>query len=201
MRTIRKHFTYLNVAATAAVLLTVGAAAWASAASSPTIHGCYKRHGGALRIAGRCSHGEKRISWNQFGPAGAKGPKGATGKTGATGATGKTGPQGPEGKPGSPGVRAFATITPGKVAKAEAIVHAGARGVVRAVAIDATSTCVFLEPSVNVTETSPVASSHSQTEAITLAAAGGECEEGGAKGIKVKEFGPTPTETFSLVVP
>jgi hypothetical protein len=199
MRTIRKHFRYLNVAATVSVFVVVGVAAWASAASSPTIHACYKKHGGALRVAGRCKRGEKGISWNQFGSTGAKGSRGATGKTGATGATGKTGAQGPEGKAGSPGavVRAYATITPGKVAKAEAVVHAGAHGVLRAVAIDATSTCVFLASSVNVSETSPVATSH--VAGVTVSAAGGECEEGGAKGVNVKES--APETTFSLVVP
>jgi Collagen triple helix repeat (20 copies) len=203
MRMIRKYFTYPYVAASIALFLGVGAAAWASAAGNPAIHACYKRHGGALRIAGRCKHGEKAISWNQLGPAGARGATGKTGKTGATGATGKTGPQGLEGKAGSPGaaVRAYATITPAKVAKEVAIIHAGAHGVARAVAIDASTTCVFLEPSINVSETSPVATSHSQTEAITLSAAGGECEEGGTRGIKVKEFGGTMAETFSLVVP
>src|ERR1700730_2492200 len=98
MRTIRKYLTYPNVAATVAVFLAAGAAAWASTGSSSTIHACYKRHGGARRISSRCKHGEKAIRWNQLGPAG---PRGASGKTGATG---KSGAQGREGKQGSPGV-------------------------------------------------------------------------------------------------
>ena len=200
MRTIRQYLTYPNVAATVAVFLGAGAAAWASTASNPTIHACYKRHGGALRIAGRCKRGEKAISWNQLGPAG---PRGATGKTGAAGKNGVAGKTGPEGKPGTPAaaglVRAYATITPGKVAIEPATIRPGSHGVVRAVAIDTSSTCVSLEPSINVAETSPVAISH--MENVSLSAGGGECSEGGTLGIRVKEFPSPSTETFSLVVP
>jgi Collagen triple helix repeat (20 copies) len=200
MRTIRQHLTYANFAATVAVFLAAGAAAWASTASGPAIHACYKRHGGALRIASRCKHGERAISWSQLGPAG---PKGATGKTGKTGATGKTGLPGSEGKAGSAGaaghVRAYATITPAKAAKEPATIRPGSHGVVRAVAIDASTTCVFLESSINASETSPVATSH--IEDVTLATAGGACSEGATPGVQVKEFGATTTETFSLVVP
>jgi hypothetical protein len=200
MRTIRPYLTYPNVAATVAVFLAAGAAAWASTASNPTIHACYKRHGGALRIAGRCKHGEKAISWNQLGPVG---PKGARGATGRTGLTGKTGAQGPEGKSGAPGaagqVRAYATITPAKAAKESAMIRAGSHGVVRAVAIDTSTTCVFVEPSIKVSETSPVASS--RIEDVTVTAAGGACAEGATQGVQVKEFGATTTDTFSLVVP
>src|SRR5438132_7480046 len=113
MRTIRQYLTYPNLAATLALLLAVGGVAWA-AGSGATIHACYKKRGGALRIASRCKRGEKALSWNQIGPLGAKG---TAGKAGARGATGLQGPSGKEGPRGAAGqVRAYATITPGSPA-------------------------------------------------------------------------------------
>jgi hypothetical protein len=41
--------------------------------------------GGALRVAGRCKRGEKRLSWNQIGPAGVNGGAGLQGLVGPTG--------------------------------------------------------------------------------------------------------------------
>jgi hypothetical protein len=96
MRSIRQHLTYTKAAATLAVFLAAGGAAWAaSSLQSRPIHACYKRHGGALRIAGRCKHGERPLSWNQVGPVGATGVRGATGKTGKAGAQGLPGVPGP----------------------------------------------------------------------------------------------------------
>jgi hypothetical protein len=95
MRTIRKHITYTKIAATLAVFLAAGGGAWAASSTGKTIHACFKRHGGALRIAGRCKHGERPLSWNQIGPSGASGAKGATGKTGKAGPQGLPGAAGP----------------------------------------------------------------------------------------------------------
>lgn len=92
---IRKHLTYTKIAATIAVFLAAGGAAWAASSTGGTIHACYKRHGGALRIAGRCKRGERRLSWNQIGPSGAAGLKGAKGANGKNGAQGLAGPAGP----------------------------------------------------------------------------------------------------------
>jgi hypothetical protein len=101
MRQIRKHLTYTKVAATLAVFLAAGGVAWAaSGISRNTIHGCYKKRGGALRIAGHCRRNEKGVSWNRVGPSGPRGSTGKTGKTGATGATGAAGGQGATGLPG-----------------------------------------------------------------------------------------------------
>lgn len=99
MRTIRQHLTTTRLAAALALFLAVGgAAAWAATSSGgKTIRACYKRHGGALRIAGRCRHGESRLTWNQIGPIGATGGKGSIGKTG------KEGKQGPKGETGAAG--------------------------------------------------------------------------------------------------
>jgi hypothetical protein len=91
MRTIRQHLTYANGAATLAILLAAGGAAWAASSSGRTIHACFKSHGGALRIAAHCKHGERALSWNQIGPRGVRGLTGIKGAAGAKGAAGKTG--------------------------------------------------------------------------------------------------------------
>ena len=122
----------LVLALTASVAATMG---YATAASRPMEDGdliarsaCASRDDGALRIATRCSKGERRITLavvapNQAnaatvkdpivagapgpagpaGPAGPEGPAGATGPTGATGATGAQGPAGPQGAQGPQG--------------------------------------------------------------------------------------------------
>jgi hypothetical protein len=82
-----------------AVVALVGVlGGWAIAATtkgSPVIRACANKRTGALRLAAKCRHGERRITWNQKGPAGATGATGATGSAGGAGATGATGPQGP----------------------------------------------------------------------------------------------------------
>jgi hypothetical protein len=99
MRTIKKRVTTTKLVAVLALLTAAGgAAAWAATTTSgKTIRACFKRHGGALRIAGRCRHDERRLSWNQIGPIGATGARGATGKTGKTGPKGEQGPTGATG--------------------------------------------------------------------------------------------------------
>ena len=199
MRTIRQHLTYPRIAATLALFLAAGAGAWAATSTSPTIHACYKKRGGALRIAGRCRPGEIALSWSRIGPTGAKGPAGARGLAGKKGATGATGVPGAKGETGPAGqVRAFATITPGS----PATIKAGAHGVVSA-KTSGGITCVFLEPSIKVASTSPVVTS--KIEDVTFAASPGSCSEGTTEGVQVKGYGPggvsNTTETFSIVVP
>src|SRR5438270_12500557 len=158
MQTIRQHLTYSKVAATLAVFLAAGGVAWAASGSGGVIHACYKKRGGALRIAHRCRHGERPLSWNQVGPVGPRGFKGSSvkGKTGATGPPGPTGPQGPTGKEGAKGetgrpgqARAWATITPGS----PATIKPGSHGVVTAKVLNGEVTCVFLDPSIEVAST------------------------------------------------
>jgi len=202
MRKIRQHLTYSKVAATLAVFLAAGGVAWAASSSGGVIHACYKKRGGALRIAGRCRHGERPLSWNHIGPVGPRGSRGFTGKTGAAGAAGSTGLQGPVGKEGPKGetgqVRAWATITPGNPAK----IKEGSHGVVSAKTFSGI-TCVFLEPSIEVASTSPVVTS--KIEDIPFAASPGSCSEGQTQGVQVKGFDhagfANTTETFSIVVP
>ncbi len=64
----------------------------ASTAGPGVIRACAQKKTGALRLASRCRHGERAVSWSQTGPAGATGATGATGAAGATGSTGATGP-------------------------------------------------------------------------------------------------------------
>lgn len=100
MKRIRKHFSYTHIALAVCLFLLVGGGAWAAAAASSggTIHACYAKHGGRLRVANRCHHNERALAWAEVGPrgaTGAKGSRGATGSTGSTGGTGATGARGP----------------------------------------------------------------------------------------------------------
>jgi hypothetical protein len=84
-------------------MLLLGVLGTLSTTQAATIHACYKRGSGQLRILRakqRCRKGESRVYWNTIGPPGrngAPGKNGATGKTGATGAAGKNGTNGNNG--------------------------------------------------------------------------------------------------------
>ena len=81
--------TIISIAA-----LVFGMSGWAVAASvggAGTIHSCYRKVGGTLRIAAKCFKTEKVLTWNQQGPRGLQGIQG------------QQGPQGPPGSPGAPG--------------------------------------------------------------------------------------------------
>jgi hypothetical protein len=109
MRTIRQHLTYPKAAATLAVFLAAGGAAWAATGTGSTIHACYKKHGGALRLATHCRRGESAVSWSRVGPTGRRGPAGQAGKTGASGASGTSGARGATGATGPSDVYAAGT--------------------------------------------------------------------------------------------
>jgi hypothetical protein len=98
MRTIRQHLNYTKVALAVGVFLLAGGVAWAASGSGgAVIHACYSKRSGALRVAGRCKHGEKALSWSQSGPEGREGARGARGETGVSGAGGQNGGEGPAG--------------------------------------------------------------------------------------------------------
>lgn len=65
-----------------------GGLALASGGSSSTIHACYSKRTGALRIGKGCGHGEKAISWSKVGPPGPVGDRGAAGPPGQAGIDG-----------------------------------------------------------------------------------------------------------------
>jgi hypothetical protein len=102
-------------------VVAIGAAgvAWATIPDAGgTIHACYSRSGGSLRVIDasvtNCKQGETSLQWTvtgetgpagpvgptgPAGPAGPTGPQGPTGEQGVQGPTGPEGPQGPEGTP------------------------------------------------------------------------------------------------------
>jgi len=101
--------------------MVVAAAAFAQASipdADGTIHACYKKNQGQLRVidtdkVDHCRPSERELSWNQVGPTGAIGPTGPMGPTGATGPTGPTGPEGPAGISGYEVVRIDVVVPAG----------------------------------------------------------------------------------------
>jgi hypothetical protein len=70
MERISRHLTYANVTATLALFVGLGGGAFAVAripARDGTIHGCYSKRSGALRVVSgtRCRRAERRLAWNQ----------------------------------------------------------------------------------------------------------------------------------------
>jgi len=114
----RRKWTVGTVAV--AAMLVAGGVAYATIpGSGGTIHGCYAKSGGALRVidAGvtNCKSTETSLDWNvqgQQGPQGAQGPQGPAGPQGAPGPQGSQGPAGPQGPTGASGLsHAYATST------------------------------------------------------------------------------------------
>jgi hypothetical protein len=95
------------VLAFVAAMAGVGVAAIPSS-SDGVITGCYNKTSGLLRAVdaqagATCSSSERKLTWNQTGPAGPQGNTGATGPAGLQGDTGATGPAGPQGDTGATG--------------------------------------------------------------------------------------------------
>jgi hypothetical protein len=192
-RSIRKHLSYANVVATAALLFAMG--------------------GGALAASHYLITSTKQISpkvlkklRGRRGAEGPQGPIGAIGAQGPGGPQGSRGPAGQRGEQGPPGqARAYAKIKPGKVGEHVAA-GAGSHGVTEAIVIGE-GTCVYLEPSIKALFTTPVVTSKSAD--ITFAAAPGEaaCSVEGKEGIQVLGYDNKAggalnvTEAFSIVVP
>ena len=87
-----------------ALFVALGGTSYAQLASSDgTFRGCVKTKNGQLRVVkakAKCKRGEKAISWNQKGVAGAPG---VAGPQGAPGPQGPPGAQGPAGEQGATG--------------------------------------------------------------------------------------------------
>ncbi|MCW3056531.1 MAG: hypothetical protein JWO21_500 [Solirubrobacterales bacterium] len=78
----------------AAAALALAALLTAPHADAATIYACFKKRTGAFRIVGKrsiCRRGERKLSWNTIGPAGANGLNGANGVNGTNGINGVTG--------------------------------------------------------------------------------------------------------------
>jgi len=68
------------------------------------IYACVSSTSKAIKLGSQkapCPRGQRKISWNRAGTAGAIGPTGPAGTTGATGPTGLTGAKGATGPPGT----------------------------------------------------------------------------------------------------
>jgi hypothetical protein len=89
MDRIRGHL-HTRVLRYLAIVLALGAGGgYAIAATSvKTITVCADKKTGVLHLGTRCGRGQRKLSWNQHGPAGPAGQTGATGPAGPTGAQG-----------------------------------------------------------------------------------------------------------------
>jgi hypothetical protein len=91
-RRIREAPSRAFVGATAASALL--ALAVAPAASAARLYTCVNTKSGAMRLVAataKCKHGERKLSWNAAGPAGAQGAPGSPGVAGSPGAAGSNG--------------------------------------------------------------------------------------------------------------
>jgi hypothetical protein len=108
---LRRHLTYANVAATLALFLALGGAAYAATQLPKNSVGTKQLKSGAVTAAKISKKTRNQLRGAQ-GPAG---PQGKTGKTGKTGPKGATGAQGKTGTAGADGTGpAFETFTAGK---------------------------------------------------------------------------------------
>ena len=113
-----KRFVRVTAAVGAGVLLFAGSTTAATPIpdASGTVHGCYQKKAGNVRVVAsesECRSSEVPISWNQQGPKGDKGdqgPQGLQGEQGIQGEPGAPGARGVPGEPGAPGARG----TPGE---------------------------------------------------------------------------------------
>jgi hypothetical protein len=105
MGRIRSHLSYANVAATLALVFAMSGGAIAATggfSSGGTLRACANEEGRLklLKSGEHCKRGQKNVSWNQTGPAGAPGAKGVAGAAGVPGAAGAAGAAGAKGTTG-----------------------------------------------------------------------------------------------------
>jgi hypothetical protein len=119
------------VAAGVLVLASGGWVAYAAIPDSPggTIHGCYGKSGGAMRVIDpskgqKCHAYELPLAFSQTGPAGSVGPTGAPGAAGLPGDPGPSGQPGPTGPVGPAGPGAiYVAATTGNTHSAENVLE------------------------------------------------------------------------------
>lgn len=99
MEFLRRHLTYANVAATLALFLALGGAAYAATQLPRNSVGTGQLRAEAV-TAGKIAKKTRKQLQGDRGPAGAQGPQGKTGKQGPKGATGTKGAQGATGARG-----------------------------------------------------------------------------------------------------
>lgn len=99
---LRRHLTYANVAATLALFLGLGGAAYAATQLPRNSVGTAQLKPQAV-TAGKIAKKTRKQLQGARGPAGAEGPQGKRGPRGATGARGAQGPRGERGERGEAG--------------------------------------------------------------------------------------------------
>src|ERR1700755_226048 len=99
---LRRHLTYANVAASLALFLALGGAAYAATQLPKNSVGTNQIRKEAVTAAKIAEKARQQLQGAR-GPQGPQGPQGKTGKTGAKGATGARGAQGNTGAPGADG--------------------------------------------------------------------------------------------------
>jgi Collagen triple helix repeat (20 copies) len=99
---LRRHLTYANVAATLALFLALGGAAYAATQLPRNSVGTAQLRKEAVTAAKIAKKTRKQLQGNR-GPAGPQGPAGKAGKAGAKGTTGAKGAQGIQGPKGEAG--------------------------------------------------------------------------------------------------
>jgi hypothetical protein len=102
MGLLRRHLTYANVAASLALFLALGGAAYAATQLPKNSVGTNQIRKEAVTAAKIAKKTRQQLQGAR-GPAGQQGPQGKTGKQGAKGATGARGAQGNTGAPGVDG--------------------------------------------------------------------------------------------------
>jgi hypothetical protein len=189
---MRRHVSYANVAATLALVLSMGGGALA--ANHYLINSTKQINPKVLKkLKGKTGKTGPQGVGGPIGPLGSTGPQGAKGPQGTEGAKGAAGETGPPGQ-----ARAYATITPGS----PATIQPGSRGIASATTFS-NITCVFPDPSIELATIVAVVTS--QFGDLTFSADPGGCSTGGKTGIQVNGFNQTGTANitgaFSIVIP
>jgi hypothetical protein len=102
MGLLRRHLTYANVAATLALFLALGGAAYAATQLPKNSVGTNQLRKESVTAAKIAKKTRQQLQGSR-GPAGPQGAQGKTGKQGAAGAKGATGARGAQGNTGAPG--------------------------------------------------------------------------------------------------
>ncbi len=102
MSFLRRHLTYANVAASLALFLALGGAAYAATQLPKNSVGTNQIRKEAVTAAKIAKKTRNQLKGDR-GPAGAQGAQGKTGKQGPKGATGAKGAEGKQGPPGADG--------------------------------------------------------------------------------------------------
>ena len=110
MGLLRRHLTYANVAASLALFLALGGAAYAATQLPKNSVGTKQLRNGAV-TAGKIARQTRQQLQGARGPQGAQGPQGKTGPKGATGAKGAAGAAGAKGAAGADGTGPVTEVT------------------------------------------------------------------------------------------